>query len=149
MKKPSRSRAVRGASRIANLIWLSLFGAGAYFGVMWLPVFAEQYEVKSVLHAIANENWKPGIYDEEKVKDEIMKRCKSIGMETGVKDGQETSWGGMVLLADDVSVNMNESAKTLTLQVKYTRYIKYPFLAKNVKRDYSPFVVLDTRPVKY
>lgn len=144
-----RSRTNHGGSSFTNLLWLSLLAGAVYFGIMWVPVFAEKYEVRSMLQGIGNENWKPGIYDEEKVRTKILEKAKEVNAYTDIQEGQPRRLGGITLLASDVHVVRDDNAKTLTLQVKYTRSIKYPFLKKEVVRVYSPAVVIDTSATKW
>jgi len=142
-----RSRADAGEFKISTVVWAALFGAIIYFGVMYVPIYAEYYEVRSMLQVVANKHWRTSEYDHEKVKDEILREAKEIGETVEFQEGKPTKLAGLMLLADDVFVNRDD--EWLVLQVKYTRYIKYPFINKNTHLSFTPMVRVSSKVVDW
>jgi hypothetical protein len=144
---PGRSLADRGSFHFRDAVWLSLLGSAVYFGVMYAPIGGEYYEVRALLQKIANNHWRPADYDAEKIKDKILAGAKEIGETVEFNEGKPTKLAGLVLLVDDIFVNRDD--EWLTVQVKYTRYIKYPFLNKSTQMTFRPMSRVSTKPIKY
>lgn len=130
-----------------NLFWLALVAVAVYFGIMYVPPYFEAYEVKQVLREAANMGWREP--DDEKIRDFILNKCKQIGSHYEIREGQEITVPGVVLLNDDVFVTRNEQAKSIVLQVRYSKHINYPFTARQKTLNFSPSVKGDTTPVKW
>jgi hypothetical protein len=142
-----RARRDRGSFNFRNVVWLSLLAAIVYFGVMYAPVIGEYYEVRSMLQNVANNHWRPADYDAEKMKNEILEKAKEIGETVEFNEGKPSKLAGLVLLVDDIFVNRDE--QFVTIQVKYDRYLKYPFIAKSTKLTFKPLVRQSSKPIKY
>ncbi|HTP28998.1 MAG TPA: hypothetical protein VMK12_25475, partial [Anaeromyxobacteraceae bacterium] len=104
------------------------------------------YEVKSILQEVANTHWRQ--FDEEAVRKDILDRIKKLSAESEVPNG-EARFGGIVLAPEDVLINKDDDAHTLSLQIRYTRYVKYPFLERQTRLELSSSRTLDTTPVKW
>jgi hypothetical protein len=147
MRTLRRLRSNHGGSRIFNLILLAGVGSAAYFGIMYVPVYAELYEMRSLIQDVGNQNWKH--FNEEATRKMLMDKAKGIGAVVEMQNAEEVHHNGIILLADDVAINNDEQAKTLTIQVRYLRGIKYPFLEKYASLEFNPVVVIDTTKVTW
>jgi hypothetical protein len=138
MRRPHRSRADAGQSKLVNLLWVAVFAAAVYFGIMYIPVYTQKWEVKSMLQEVANQNWRN--YDLEKVQHALAERCKAFN--TG---GNEY----FLLDTENIVVDNNETTKLLTVKITWTRIIPYPLLNKQTSRVFSAQYTVDTNSVKY
>ncbi|HEY3447069.1 MAG TPA: hypothetical protein VGK67_11925 [Myxococcales bacterium] len=140
MRRPHVSRAELGETKLLNFVWLSIALTGVYFGVMYIPPYSEQWNVKSLLQDVGNSNWRN--YDEEKVRAAIAARIKE---EYG-KDGK----GLFVLEPENIFIDNNDVTKKLTVRITWTRIIPYPFIkGKQVQKTFTQQYMVDTNPVKY
>ncbi|MBI5544054.1 MAG: hypothetical protein HY901_09215 [Deltaproteobacteria bacterium] len=128
----------RGEFKIGSLIWLSLLGAIGYFGAMYGPVYNEQWELKSMLQDIANSSWVT--FDMQKTHAAIVERAKKFD-----QDDQDT----FALADEDIVIVNDQNAKTLSLEITWTRNIKYPFLDKWTSRRFTKRWEMSTQPNKY
>ena len=138
MRRPHVSRAELGEGNLLNLAWLSLLLVAVYFGIMFIPVYSEQFTVKSMLQDVGNSNWRN--YDEDKVRQALIARCKEYN-----KPDKEY----FLLDPENVVVENNETTKKLTLRITWTRVVPYPFLQRQTRRVFTQQYQVDTNPVKY
>lgn len=144
--KPRRARA-GGAVDLSALLWASLAGAALYFGIMYAPPYVETYEVKQMLRAVGALALHQK--DDEALKREILAKARAIGSHYEIRDGQEMNLPGIVLLDEDVLVNRDVEAKTIILQVRYTKHLNYPFTSKQTEISFDPAVKVDISEVKW
>jgi hypothetical protein len=145
---PTRGRRREGgAIDLSTALWASLAGLGIYFGIMIVPPYVESYEVKQMLRAVGN----LAVHqtDDEALKREILTRARAIGSHYEIRDGQEMNLPGIVLLDDDVLVNRDAAAKTIILQVRYTKHLTYPFTQRQTELSFEPAVKVDISEVKW
>ena len=138
MRCPPRSRAEYGGTKLLNLFWLALLLTAVYFGVMYVPVWTEQWDVKSMLQDVGNSNWRH--LDEDVVRQAIAKRCQEFN-----KDGKDY----FQLDTENIVVDNDETAKQLTLRISWTRVIPYPFLQKQTQKIFTQQYQVDTNPVSW
>ena len=146
MMMPRRSRSQQGAFKFSSLVWLSLLGSAVYFGVMYLPVYAEVYQMREIIQEVGNKYWRVEMYDVDKMKKELLDRAKEIGATIELVEGREKKLSGIIVLADDIFVTRDDAIHKMIIQVNYDRYIKYPFLDRNTKLKFSPSMKFDTDP---
>ncbi len=136
-----------GALDLSAVFWLGLVALAVYFGIMYLPPQVEAYEVKQMLRVVAAGAIRQR--DDGAVRREILDRARNIGSHHEIRDGQELTLPGVVLLDDDVVVNRDEQTKTIILQVRYTKFVEYPFTQKQVEMTFAPSVKADISEVKW
>jgi hypothetical protein len=136
-----------GSLPYANLLWLALVGGVIYFGLMYLPLYVEQYEVKQLLQEIANTAWKEP--DDEKLRLAVLEKAKNVGSHYEIRNGQELNIPGIVLLAEDVFVNRDTQAQTIVIQARYTKHVNYPFLKRQKAMTFSPSAKAELGTVKW
>jgi hypothetical protein len=137
----------RGSLNLSGLLWLAALGAGVYFALMYAPPYVESYEVKQMLRDVAA----TAVHEpsDEKLKRQILERARNIGSHYEIRDGQELRLPGVVLLDDDVVVNRDTSAKTIIIQVRYTKHVNYPFTQAQTEMTFSPAVKGDIAEIKW
>ena len=144
----SRSRRCQvGALDLSTLVWGGLAGLVIYFGIMYVPPYVESYEVKQMLRQAGNVAVHQG--DDEAIKREILEKARAIGSHYEIRDGQEMNLPGIVLLDEDIIVNRDVSAKTIILQVRYTKHVNYPFTQRQAELTFTPAVKADISEVKW
>lgn len=147
--RPQRSRLRRcecGESSLSSLLWLGGIAAIIYFGLMYVPVYVELYEVKQVLRQAGNRAYTE--HNDETIRRFISEKLKEIGSHYEIRDGQEYNLPGIVVLDHDIFVNRDEG-KSIVLQVKYRKVINYPFTSRQKTLDFSPSHKADLAPVKW
>jgi hypothetical protein len=142
-----RRRREGGAIDLSTALWASLVGLGIYFGMMYAPPYVESYEVKQMLRAVGN--LAVHQVDDEALKREVLTRARAIGSHHEIRDGQEMNLPGIVLLDEDVLVNRDAAAKTIILQVRYTKHLTYPFTQRQTGLSFEPAVKVDISEVKW
>lgn len=142
-----RSKSEFGGLSFQGLLYLLALGAAIYFGVMYVPIYFETYEIKSLLQEVGNTHWRT--VDEGKIRADVLNRAKGMGARTDVPEGEEQTLDAIVVDPDNISVANDREAHLLTLQMSYTRYVRYPFLPKNTKVEFAPSFTVDTNPVKW
>jgi len=136
-----------GALDLTAMFWLVLVALAIYFGIMYLPPQIEAYEVKHMLRVVAAEAVRQP--DDGAIRREILSRARAIGSHYEIRDGQERILPGVVLLDEDIVVNRDVQAKTIVLQVRYTKYVNYPFTQKQAEMTFTPAVKADISEVKW
>lgn len=139
MRRSYFSRSELGEGKLLNLVWLSLAAAIVYFGVMWVPVLYEKWNVKSSLQLAANEVWKA--HDAEKTRENVIAKLKGYNTE-----GKEPVF---LLDTENIVVEEDEAAKTLTVRVTWTRVIPYPFLNKRTQKVFTQELKMSTDAVQW
>lgn len=142
-----RRRREGGAIDLSTALWTGLAGLSIYFGMMYAPPYVESYEVKQMLRAVGNVAIRQA--DDEALKREILTRARAIGSHYEIRDGQEMNLPGIVLLDEDVLVNRDAAAKTIILQVRYTKHLTYPFTQRQTALSFEPAVKVDISEVKW
>ena len=138
MRRPHRRQAEYGGTKPATFLWLALVAAIGYFGVMYVPIYAERWEVKSMLQQVATAHWRRP--DSEVIRTAVLDRSKAFN-----KEGKEY----FRVNPDDIVVENDESAKKLTLRLTWTRIIPYPLFDKQTEKVFTQEFVLDTNAVTY
>jgi hypothetical protein len=112
-----------------------------------VPAYAENYEVKGVLREAVNEAVRKT--DDDVIRTFIINKCKQVGSHYEIRDGQEMTLPGVVLLDEDVFVNRDTEAKQILLQVEYDQHLYFPFTKKEHVIHFSPSVKGDISPVTW
>ncbi|HCF62365.1 MAG TPA: hypothetical protein DFS52_30785 [Myxococcales bacterium] len=134
-------------SGATNMVWLAGLAALVYFGIMYVPPYVEQYEVKQVLREAANQAYRER--SDDKLRSFIQTKCKQIGSHYEIRDGEERNLPGIVLLDDNIFVTRDETAQSIILQVEYEKHIYFPFTKKQRLLRFSPSVKGDLTPVQW
>ena len=140
MSPSQRRRQDLGTSKLVNFIWLALFVGLGYFAVMYIPPYYEQWNVKSVLQDVANNNWREK--DLDKIRMVALQRSK----EKFDRDGS----GRFKVVPEDIRVENNETTRKLTITMTWTRIIPYPLeIRPAVEKRFTKSYEVDTNPVTY
>ncbi len=142
-----RKSSQRGAISFVSMLMLAGLAVAGYFGAMYGPAYFEAFEVKQMLREASNMAARLGTDDQ--IREFILNKSKQIGSHWEIVDGEERNIPGLVLLAEDVFVNRDDYAKTIVVQVKYTKRLDYPFLKRQKELTFSPSVKESTRPVHW
>ena len=106
-------RLQRGKIDLVGFLLLVVIASGIYAAVMFVPVYIDNYSVK---HAVAvGCNLASIGSSEEKVRMEIRER---------LRNGGENAVPGLILRDDQIVIERNETAQTVSVRVDYARHVK-------------------------
>jgi len=139
MRRLFVSRAEQGEGKLPTVGLLAAVVAAVYFGIMYVPVYAEKWDVKSNIQRAANETWK--FHDRERTYQRIVESLKAYNV-----DGKEPLF---LLDTENLVVDDDETTKRLTIRVTWTRIIPYPFLKKRTQKVFTQEYSMGTEDVKW
>ncbi len=114
---------------------LAALAAGAYAAWVWVPVYAENYAVKQVVHDFMNQAVKNR--DDEALRRQMVARLRSLAdVELVDADGQVVSVPAVELEEGDVLWERDAGSQPPMLRVsfEYTREVPLPLLDRTAMK---------------
>jgi hypothetical protein len=129
------SRGPRGAVTWVTLVILAALAGGAYFAVVWLPIYAEAYAVKQVVRDHMNQAVKNR--DDDRLRRSMVAKIRSLAEVEGVDAyGSPAIMPAVSLDERDVIWERDTRSQPPMLRVsfEYTREVALPLLDRSASK---------------
>lgn len=136
-----------GGLESTSFLWYGLLLVALYFGVAFVPSYAENWEVKAVVREAVNMGHKEP--SDAKLREFILRKCRSLGSHYEEEDGALVNKVGVVLADDDVAVERDTEKSRITVTVTYKKLVIYPFTRKSKTLTFRSSGQESLEPVKW
>jgi len=134
---PASRRGERGVTWVSLLLILAVV-SGAYLGWIWVPIYAERYAVKQVVHDYMNKAVKDR--DDATLQRNMVDKIRSLVQVEGVDAyGRATKVPAIQIDERDLTWERDTQSQPPMLRVSlvYTREVEYPFLDRTVTKVFE------------
>lgn len=142
-----RLRSERGGGTLELLFWMGGIAGVIYLGLMFIPVYSELWEVKTLMKEVAAKAYLDP--NDDRLKQELTERLKQIGSHYEIQAGQEVNIPGIVVLDQDLFWNRDKDKQQVIVQINYDKRVNWPLTQKQKTFHFSPSVKYDISPVKW